>query len=483
MSRCWSTTRPKAASFPGWRPNGNPNADGTGLTFTLRPGVLWSDGKPLVADDVVETFKLQKELLGGFDYIDTLTAVDDHTVKFVFSHPYSPALYEIGQQIIVPAHVWSTIADPSKELNPTPVGTGPYTEVSNFQTQFFDLTKNPHYWQPDKQSIAGIRMLAFAGNDGANLAAQTGDVDWAPQYMPNIEKTFVEKNPQHNHYWFPATGGTINWQLNTTKAPFDDVNVRKALSMALDRDQIAKIGMSGYTHPADCTGLSDAYLTWKDSTIEAGCTWTKLDVAGANALLDKAGYVKGSDGQRTLKDGSPFTFNISVGSTSSDWLSVCNIIAQNLQQLGITAKVAAPDWATVVSGYQEGTFDTGIVWSNNSASPYQFFDGVMGSDQVKPVGTSTDQNYHRFGLPAADALLTQFASTADDAAQHDIVNQLQALYNDNAPVVPLFPGPAWGAYTDIHFTGWPTEADPYATLDTRAPTTVLVLTSLKPVTS
>ncbi|MCI1041560.1 ABC transporter substrate-binding protein, partial [Pseudomonas putida] len=80
--------------------------------------------------------------------------------------------------------------------------------------------KNPNYWQPEKQKIAGIKMLAFAGNDGANLAAANGDVDWAPQYIPNIEKTFVSKDKEHRQYWFPATGAMINWQLNTTKAPF-----------------------------------------------------------------------------------------------------------------------------------------------------------------------------------------------------------------------------------------------------------------------
>lgn len=460
-----------------------PAADGTGLTFTLRQGVKWSDGEPLVAADVVETFALQKDLLGGYEYLDSVTAVDDSTVQFVFNTAYSPALYEIGQQIIVPAHVWSESADPAKDTNGTPVGTGPYTEVANFQAQSYDLMPNPSYWQADKQKIAGIRMLAFAGNDGANLAAANGEVDWAPQFIPNIQKTFVDKNPDHNFYWFPATGSMINWQLNTTKAPFDDVTVRKALSMAVDRDQVTSIGMAGYTHPADCTGLTDGYLTWQDEDVAESCTWTTLDVAGANTLLDEAGYARGADGIRTLKDGSPFTFKISVGSASSDWLSVANIISQNLQEIGVEAKVDAPDWSTVSASYDDGTFDSGIVWANNAPSPYQYFRGMMSTETVKPVGESTFENYHRFGLPAADDLLAQFAASSDETTQHSIVDQLQGLYDANAPVVPLFPSPEWGAYTDVRFTGWPTADDPYATLSTKAPTTVLVLTSLEPVVS
>lgn len=454
--------------------------DGTDITFTLRDGVQWSDGEPLVAQDVVTTFTLQKKLLGGFEYLDSVEAADESTVVFHLSEVYSPALYELGQQIIIPDHVWADMKDPDKATNETPVGTGPYTEVTSFESQSFDLGPNPHYWQPDKQKIPGIRMLAFAGNDGANLAAANGEVDWAPQFIPNIEQAFVARDPEHNHYWFPPTGAMISWQLNTTQAPYDDVDVRKALSMAIDREQIVDVAMQGYTEPADCTGLSGGYDTWRDEDIAGSCTWTTRDVDAANALLDEAGYERGADGTRTLKDGTPFTLEISVGSTSSDWLSVADIISQNLADIGVKASVDAPDWSAVTASYEDGTFDTGIVWSNNAPTPYQFYRGVMSTETVKPVGEKTFENYHRYGDAKADALLDEFAATADEDAQRDVVDRLQAEFAAQAPVVPLFPGPEWGAYTDARFTGWPTEENPYATLSTRAPTTVLVLTTLEP---
>ena len=454
--------------------------DGKSITFTLRDGVKWSDGQPLVPADVVTTFALQKKIKGGYDYLDTVTAEGTNQVKFSFKTAWSPALFDLGQLSILPDHVWSKIADPEKDANEKPVGTGPYTEVDTFQAQSFVLKKNPNYWQPEKQKIAGIKMLAFAGNDGANLAAANGDVDWAPQYMPNIEKTFISKDPDHRKYWFPPTGSMINWQLNTTKAPFNDTDVRKALSMAVDREQVTKIGMSGYTKPADCTGLSGNYETWKNKDVQDNCDWTKLNVDEANKLLDKAGYAKGADGKRTLRDGKPFEFKISVGAASSDWLSVANVIAQNLAEVGVTAKVDSPDWAAVVAGYETGDFDSGIVWSANDPSPYKYFAGMMGTATVKPVGEKTFENYHRFGDAKADALLTEFAAAADLDKQHEIADKLQEEYSDAAPAIPLFAGPEWGAYNNTRFTGWPTEENPYATLSVRAPTTVLVLTSLEP---
>jgi len=457
--------------------------DGTGITFTLREGVKWSDGEPFTAEDVAYTFELQKEIAGGYEYVDSVKATDDHTVVFSLNKPYSPALYEVGQQVIVPEHIWSKIDDPAKATNENPVGTGPYTEVSNFQSQSYELRRNSHYWQPDKQKIEGIRMLAFAGNDPANLATTNGETDWADQFIPNIQNTFVSKDPEHRHYWFPPIDAMINWQLNTTKAPFDDVKVRKALSMAIDRDAITKVAMQDYTHPADCSGLSDAYEQWRDESVVKVCDWTTHDVDAANALLDEAGYPMGSGGVRTMPDGSPFSFDISVGGTSSDWLSVASIIAQNLKDVGVQAKVKSPDWSAVVASYEDGSFDSGIVWSNNSPTPYQFYTGVMSTTTVVPVGEQATQNYHRFGLPAADDLLDQSAKTSDTADQEKAVDGLEALFSANAPVIPLFPGPRWGAYNTTRFTGFPDEDNLYATLSTRTSTTVLVLTTLEPVVS
>jgi peptide/nickel transport system substrate-binding protein len=107
----------------------------------------------------------------------------------------------------------------------------------------------------------------------------------------------------------------------------------------------------------------------------------------------------------------------------------------------------------------------------------------MSTETVAPVGEQSFQNYHRFGLPEADSLLAEFAAASDPTAQENVMDQLQEVFAENAPVVPLFPGPKWGAYNTTRFTGFPDEDNPYAPLSTRAATSVLVLTTIEPVVS
>lgn len=473
--------------------------DAASLTFHLRPGVTWSDGRPLVAKDVVTTFAVHRAVTGGYDYLDSVTANNATAVTLTFTRPCSVALQELGSQLIAPDHVWSAISEPAKYPNPDPVATGPFTKVTSFQAQSFDLMPNPTYWGNKRQdddvgdstsssatastadhaSVPGIRMLAFAGNDSANLAAVSGDVDWAPQYMADIQSAYIDKDPAHRHYWFPGADSTIQWTLNTTRAPYNDPAFRKALSQAVDRTTICATGMSGYAQPADPTGLGDSFRAWKDPAVAAAplCTYDK---AAAAAALDAAGYTLGTDSKRLGLDSKPLALTISVGSTSSDWVSVAQIIVQNLADVGISATIDSPDWSEVTAALETGTFETAVCWSSLGATPYTYYEATMSTQKVKPIGTHALENYHRFGDEQATALLSQFAATTDQARQIEICHQIQQRYADQLPVIPLFPGPIWGAYTDEHFTGWPSQDNPYASLSTRATTTVLILNSLRP---
>jgi len=458
--------------------------DGTSLSFTLREGVEWSDGEPLTAADVVFTFQLWRDVFGEgvYPYLETVEATGDLSVKLIFNSKFSPALHELGQQIIVPKHIWENVEDPVAFTNPDPVGTGPFTEVGVFESQVYELHRNDNYWQEGKPYIQGLRWPAYPTNDQAGLATINGDNDWADLFIPSIQETFVRRDPEHNHYWFAPTGFTAQLILNTTRAPFDDPVVRKAISMAINREQVVTIAMFGYTHPADGTGLSDAYEIWKDPAIvEEAAKWVTFDPDAANAMLDEAGYVRGDDGIRRLQDGSKMEYEILVGSASTDWVASSEVISQNLKEIGMDVSVRGLDWGLVIERKQLGDFDMAHSWSGYGPTPYHYYRSVMSDEVMQPLGEITFENYHRFVSEDANELLAEFTATFDFEKQLEIAHQLEALYAELLPTVPLFPSPDWGEYNTTRFTGFPDEDNPYALLQTRAETAVIVMTTVKPV--
>lgn len=496
------------------------NADNTELTFTTRENVLWSDGTPFTARDVALTFNLflQNEAIPGngargvADKLDSVVADSDTSVRFTFTTPYTIGLFDIGSQMIVPEHIFGVFASQSATpgtpsaspvadatpvdagtpvaaappggdvltfTNENPVGTGPFTEVARFETQIWELHKNPNYWQEGKPAIQGLRIPAYPNNDAANLATINGENDWAANFIPDIEKTFIARDPEHFHYWFPATGATVHLYLNTEIAPFDNADVRKAVSMAINRDQIVQVAMYDYTHPADSTGLSDAAESWKLEEAKTA-EWVTMNPDRANELLDAAGLTRDGD-VRALPDGTAMEYELNVVSGWSDWVQSCEIMAQNLSEIGIKATVKPYDQTTWQTRVQNGEFTMSIGWSAQGSTPFNFYRAVMSSATKLPIGESAGENWHRFASPEADELLDQFAATSDEAEQKEIVNQLQQIYADQAPAIPLFPGPQWGEFNTMRFEGFPSEENPYCLLSTYAAERGILLTTVTPV--
>ncbi len=466
--------------------------DDTKLEVTTRSGVEWSDGKPFSAKDVEFTFNLLKAhagLLGSAssawsDYLHSVRATSDHNVEFTFKKVYTPGLYDLLDQLIVPEHVWRSVKDPVKFANPDPVSTGPFTEVTVFRNQVYQVDRNPNYWQKGKPYFQALSFPAYAGNEQLTQALISQQIDWGGGYVPNIRKVYVDKDPKHNHFWWPTPDDTY-LLLNCTKKPFDDPNVRKAISMALDRKQMIRVALNGYTQLANATGLTEyAHKGWiSQEAVNAGKSWMTRDVKRANEMLDKAGLKRGPDGIRTAPDGSPMRYESIVPTGWTDWIADHQVIANNLQEIGIKTAIRTLSADTWTDKVYKGEFDITIGWSDQGPTPFNPYRGFMSSSTYKPVGTISPDNWQRYKNADADRLLDQFASTADTNEQRRISDQLQMIFVREAPVLPLYGQPDWGAYCTKRFTGFPSASNPYApSSPTPAyPTTLIVLTTVRPV--
>jgi peptide/nickel transport system substrate-binding protein len=457
------------------------------LVLRIRRGVKFSDGQTLTPRDVAFTLELMRRFpaldqTSIWAHLARLSTRNDE-VELHFKRPFTlPILALLERVPIVPEHIWSQIDDPVKFANPEPIATGPYSRVLYFSPQLYELGKNPNYWQPGKPGLDKIRVPAIGSNEAQALALIHGEVDWGAAFLPSVERIFVQKDPEHHQYQFPSLEGTVMLYANTKRAPFETPAVRKALSLAIDRQKIVRIAMQGYTRAADATGLSDQFATWRDpKVLEEEGDWTRFDPARAAHLLDEAGLKKGPDGLRRLPNGEPWRTELNAVVGWSDWIISAQIIVKNLRALGVDVRLRTYDQGAWFQRLRMGDFDLSLSWSNGTATPWSFYQYQMSKDTLRPLGEPAERNWQRFESERADALLNAFAESGDPEERFRLSSDLQREFVRMAPAIPLFPGPIWGEANTKRIVGFPSQDAPYAPLAPyKAPGMLLVLTELRP---
>jgi peptide/nickel transport system substrate-binding protein len=464
------------------------SGDAKTLTFNLRPNVQWSDGKPFTAADVVFTLQMLKQYPdadgnGLWQYLQSVQAPDGPnglTVSVTLKTAYSPILwYLAGQTWIVSQHEYASAGDPTKFVDANPVGTGPFL-LGSFAPQLIVLKKNPHYWQPGKPLVDEIRYPAFDSNTSAELLLSRGDVDWTGLYTPNIQQTYVAKDPQHNHYWFPNRN-IVMLYLNTAKYPFNLLSVRQAISAAIDREQIYKVAESGYEPVASPTGL---VLPSDQNYLDpqyANLSFTKEPTRSLQ-LLQSAGFHQGSDGIFVDNNGKKLSFSIDVVTGWTDWVTAVQIIASDLKAIGIDAKVNSISFSSYFSALQMGTYDMAISWTNPGPTPFYLYNSLLNSTNSAPLGKPAPSNWERWMDPTTDKLLAQYATTTDPSLQQQALYGLERIMVEQLPSIPLVYGASWYEYSTRNFTGWPDANNPYASPPPfDFPDAEVVVLNLKPV--
>ncbi|WP_380174753.1 ABC transporter substrate-binding protein [Kineococcus sp. DHX-1] len=429
--------------------------DAKTIVFTLREAD-WSDGEPFTADDVVFTLELLKEVpaldaKGVWQHVESVEAVGDRVVCRLQSEDV-PALQVIGVTYVVPRHRWSTVADPGSYQDEHPVGTGPFV-LGNYTSQQYSMDKNPRYWQADSVEVQHLVLPAT----NSQLDTVTRGYDWSYSFISDVEGTWGAASP-HNRWWFPP-GGIVALLPNHTVAPFGDVDVRRGLSLALDRTRIAEVASEGYMQPAGQTGLMlPNQQDWLDPGIpDQGMV--AQDTAAALESFSRAGYTQ-RDGKLVDADGKQFTFALTSANGYTDWTRAAQEVVEQLGALGIDVKLQLPQPAGYQQALAGGEFQVAI-GGMGGGDVFRAFNDLMASEFAVAVGKTTQANYERFSDPEVDALLTEFKSSTDPAAQLAAARALQQQVYDKLPAIGLYYGGLWGLYNDAKFVGWPTAEDPY----------------------
>ncbi|SDI14877.1 peptide ABC transporter substrate-binding protein [Lutimaribacter saemankumensis] len=448
--------------------NGGVAEDLTSITWKLKEGLLWSDGSPVTSADVVFTAEYCMNPEGGcaqlakFEGVKSVEAVDDLTVKVTFAEPkpfpYGPFM---GAQspIIQKAQFENCTgarAPECTDANFGPIGTGPFV-VDDFKpNDVITMSANPNYRDPAKPAFAKVTFKGGGDATGAGRAVlETGEFDyaWNLQLAPDVLAKMESAGVGVLEVGFGSLVERI--MLNMTDPspdlpegerstaahphPFlSDLNVRKALSMAIDRVLLTEIGYGQAGRPTcDLVPAPAVYTSGDESCLTQ-------DIAGANALLDEAGWVRGSDGVRA-KDGVRLSllYQTSTNAVRQDFQA---LIKQWWEEIGVETELRNVN-ASVFFGGDPGSPDTFQkfyadveMYANNfdGTDPEAYMAAQTCGKAPRPESQWQGENISRICMEEYDALVAELGRTGDLEKRAALVKEMHAMIiNDGYMILPL----------------------------------------------
>jgi peptide/nickel transport system substrate-binding protein len=433
---------------------------GKSITFTIRQGVKWNNGTPFTAADVAFTFNYIKKFassktndinLGGLDL--TSVTQSGNTVTLNFPSPQYMKFEDIAGQAILPKSVWSSVTDPATFNDPNPVGTGPYV-LGNYTPEGFTMVKNKYYWQP--VPVAKVYFPDYTTNSGAQTALFGGQIDWTGNYIPSLQQDFINKAPT-NHAYEGADSSNALYP-NLTQWPTNQLAVRQAIDVALNRQAIDTQGESGLEVPVlNASGITQpAFSAWLAPSLASDNLPATGSASQAASILTKAGYKKDSAGYFAL-NGKEVDVAITTPGSYSDYANDVSLAVNELQAAGIKATFNNVSVNAYNADAQDGSFQLLLRWGSGGITPYNLYDGWL---DPSLIGTGNG-NYERLNNPTITSELNKLNSAQTVSQQTADLAPIEQYVAQQLPVIPTTVSAEWCEYSSAHFTGWPTQSNPY----------------------
>jgi peptide/nickel transport system substrate-binding protein len=390
-------------------------------TFHIRPGVEFSNGQPLTAEDVV--FSLKRDMHPSISllnflnaYVSNISATDSHTVQITLRRPWPNLLADLASPTAaIYPHNAFTAKTAASFFTQHPVGTGPFMLVSEVPNTTYVVARNPHYWSRSAAPRLDKITFQIVTDDNARATAVLGgQADIALSPPANQVPSYQQNSSVRVNMVTSSIVELIC--LNLSKPPFSNQKVRQAVSLALNRLNIIKSGLFGYGVPATTFLVGPAKDTFQNTSLNL----YPYDLARARQLMKESG----------VKTPVSVPFEVSTG-TAQD--AILTVAQADLASIGINLRPIRKDSASVDNDIIGGKYTMNTTfWGDISADP-----------SIQPlfaIDPSYCCNAYFTGLrdPSLVALTRKAATTTNRAAAQALFNQVQTRFAQDASLIPLY---------------------------------------------
>jgi peptide/nickel transport system substrate-binding protein len=473
------------------------NAKMTEMTVKIKSAAKWSDGTPITADDVAYTFAANVKTGNAqgsqlSPYIDSVKAIDKKTVlikaKLKNGKTINPLMVitYLGQTYVLQK---SWVKKVEARCNNKPdaikkdkgldvVYSGPYTKYYN-DNQKVVFIRNDKYWGKDK-SMWGklptpkyICHAIYADNNATEVAFKAGQIDVNQQFIPNVQNLWEKDGLPISTYMDKAPYGVcVNMPTawyNLSVPGLNNVNIRKAIAMAVDYDAINQNAMTGQSPtfkdvPRSAMNPTPGEQATFDHNAVKSLQWAGNDIKGAKALLDKAGIVdKDGDGIREY-NGKKLSFSACCPNGWTDWMAAMEIVAAAGKKIGIEITTKFPEWSvyqTVVTGVSQKDYDIFMMWTD-SATPAQPWGRIrmMMSSEYNGVANNWSGNWGHYSNKRLDQLIGLIPSETNTAKLKQYYTEAVKIYLSDVPSFSLMYRPnLFHAVNESVWTEYPSSDD------------------------
>jgi len=433
------------------------NEDGTELTFPLREGVAWHDGKPFTARDVQCTF----DMLTGkssdklrvnprkswYQNLDRVTANGDYEVTFHLKRPQPAFLTTLasGWSPIYPCHV------PSRDMRQHPVGTGPFKFVEYKPNEYIKVTRNPEYWKNGRPYLDGIEYTIIKNLSTAVLAFVSGKIDMTFRYSLTVPlfKDAKSQVPQAICELTPDGGINRNLIVNRDKPPFDSPDLRRAMALSLDRQAFIDILTEGKGEiggvmqpaPAGLWGMPPELLR----TLPGYDPDVQKNRTQARQIMQKLGY------------GPDTRLNIKVSARDIPYFrDPAVILIDQLKEVYINGELETIDTTNWFPKVMRRDYIVALNLAGSGPDPDQTLHLLY--------GCGAELNYNGYCSPEVDKMINQQSIEADQQKRTQLVWEIERkLAEDGARPIIFYSrgGSCWQPYVkgqtimvNSIFNGW-----------------------------